>query len=100
MENEKIKRETNMVAYFFKCFAWVDLVVGIFITNIAIFTFNDTVEIPFLTIVLSIIGIVISFVFIYAIGEIIQIIHDIRKRLYETTEVKEKKEQITLSDEN
>lgn len=100
MENEKIKRETNMVAYSIKCIAWVDLVVGIFIAFITIFTFNDTVEIPFLTIVLTIIGIVISFVFIYAIGEIIQIIHDIRKRLYEITEVKEKKEQITLSDEN
>lgn len=100
MENEKIKRETNMVAYFFKCFAWVDLAVGMFILFSIIFTLNNSIKIPFFTIVLSIIGIVISFVFIYAIGEIIQIIHDIRKRLYETTEVKEKKEQITLSDEN
>lgn len=98
MENEKIIRETNMVAYAIKCIAWVDLVVGMFILFIV--TFNDTVEIPFLTIVLAVIGIVISFVFIYAIGEIIQIIHDIRKRLYETTEVKEEKEQIVLSDEN
>lgn len=100
MENEKIIRETNMVAYAIKCIAWVDLVVGMFILFIVIFTFNGTVEIPFLTIVLAVIGIVISFVFTYAIGEIIQIIHDIKKRLYETTEVKEEKEQIVLSDEN
>ena len=94
MENEKIIRETNMVAYAIKCIAWVNLVVSMFILFIVIFTFNDIVEIPFLTIVLAVIGIVISFVFIYAIGEIIQIIHDIRKRLYETKEVKEEKNDV------
>ena len=68
MENEKIKRETNMVAYAIKCIAWVDLVVGMFILFIVIFTFNGTVEIPFLTIVLAVIGIVISVVVVTIIG--------------------------------
>ena len=99
MENEKIIRETNMVAYAIKCIAWVDLVVGILI--LLSFNFAEKeIVMPFLTFILPLIGIVISFIFIYAIGEIIQIIHDIRKRLYETKEVKEEKEQITLSDEN
>ena len=37
---------------------------------------------------------VIIFIFIYAIGEIIQIIHDIRRRLYKTMEVKEEKNDV------
>lgn len=99
MEDDKIVQKTNIVAYTFKCMAFVYLIVGILI--LLSFNFAEKeIVMPFLTFILPLIGIVISFIFIYAIGEIIQIIHDIRKRLYETTEVKEEKEQIVLSDEN
>ena len=94
MENEKIKGETNIVAYTFKCMAFVYLIVGILI--LLSFNFAEKeIVMPFLTFILPLIGIVISFICIYATGEIIQIIHDIRRRIFETTELKKEKN-ITL----
>ena len=100
MENEKIKRETNIVSYTIKCISWLYLIISILFLLIDNFVINADFGLPAIINIFYLMIIVISFVFIYAIGEIIQIIHDIRKRLYETTEVKEEKEQIVLSDEN
>lgn len=100
MENEKIKKETNIVAHSIKCISWLYLILSIIFFLVDNFVINTNLGYPAIIIIFRIVITIFLFVFIYAFGEIIQIIHDIRKRLYETTEVKEKKEQITLSDEN
>ena len=100
MENEKIKKETNMVAYSVKCISWLYLIISIVFLLVDNFVINADFGLPAIINIFYIVVAVIIFIFIYAIGEIIQIIHDIRRRLYKTMEVKEEKEQITLSDKN
>lgn len=80
---ENITCKTNIVAYFFKCFAVVGLVVDI----ILFFSINKIYKFEFIYVLLCIIGIIILFVVNYSIGEIIQIIHDIRRITYENKEI-------------
>ena len=87
MKNEKIKKETNIVSYSIKCISWLYLIISILFLLIDNFVINVDFGLPAIINIFYLMIIVILFVFIYAIGEIIQIIHDIRKRLYETTEV-------------
>ena len=91
VENEKIKKETNMVAYSVKCISWLYLIISIVFLLVDNFVINADFGLPAIINIFYIVVAVIIFIFIYAIGEIIQIIHDIRRRLYKTMEVKEEK---------
>ena len=94
MENEKIKRETNIVSYTIKCISWLYLIISILFLLIDNFVINADFGLPAIINIFYIVVAVIIFIFIYAIGEIIQIIHDIRRRLYKTMEVKEEKNDV------
>src|SRR5699024_7253864 len=96
VENEKIKKETNMVAYSVKCISWLYLIISIVFLLVDNFVINADFGLPAIINIFYIVVAVIIFIFIfiYAIGEIIQIIHDIRRRLYKTMEVKEEKNDV------
>ena len=71
--------EANTVAFFIEATAWLELICSIIILSIIFINFYD---IPILFYILGIVGAIIIFVFIYAFGELIQIVHDIRAKLY------------------
>ena len=81
--DENITCKTNIVAYFFKCFAVVGLVVNI----VLLFIISQVYKFEFISIILYLIGIVFIFVANYSIGEIIKILHDIRRITYENKEI-------------
>lgn len=73
-----ILKEKNNVASAFKVIAWITLIIGLIAGFILLL---DTDEIIVLLVTWLISG--GAFLSIYAIGEIIQILHDIRFKIYE-----------------
>ncbi len=75
--------ETNTVAFFIEALAWLELICSIIILSIV---FINVPDIPIKFYILGIVGTIIAFVFTYALGELIQIVHDIRAKLYNNKE--------------
>ena len=75
--------KTNSIAFFVEAIAWLELLCSIIVLSVIIITLHDF---PIRFYFLGIIGAAITFVFIYAFGELIQIVHDIRAKLYSNEE--------------
>lgn len=77
---EIIKKEKNTISSVLIVIAWIILILGFIMGFIISVDEYDELSFPIMIEVWGICG--ISFLFIYSIGEIIQILHDIRKKIY------------------
>ena len=80
---KSILYETNTVAFVIEAIAWLELIISIIILTI---TFIEIHDIPIRFYVIGTVCAIIVFVFIYSFGELIQIVHDIRAKLYSDKE--------------
>ena len=83
IENKKIFNKDNIVAYSVKVIAYAFLVSGSLILFFYINSLNILLKEKIFFAFYGVIALIISFVFVYAIGELLQILHDIRKKIYE-----------------
>lgn len=83
IENKKIFNKDNIVAYSVKVIAYASLISGSLILFFYINSLNILLKEKIFWAFYGVIALIISFVFVYAIGELLQILHDIRKKIYE-----------------
>ena len=83
IENKKIFNKDNIVAYSVKVIAYASLISGSLILFFYINSLNILLKEKIFWTFYGVIALIISFVFVYAIGELLQILHDIRKKIYE-----------------
>ena len=83
IENKKIFNKDNIVAYSVKVIAYASLISGSLILFFYINSLNILLKEKIFWTFYGVIALIISFVFVCAIGELLQILHDIRKKIYE-----------------